>query len=266
MAKYDREVVLEALHNCIAHQDYTRSGRIVVTEWPDRLTFENEGSFFEGRPDDYIGGYKTPRRYRNPFLAQAMTELNMIDTMGYGIHKMYVSQARRFFPMPDYDLSEPSAVRITVHGRIVDPAYTRLLMQSTHLPLDSILALDRIQKHLPIDDAMVKRLRSAGLIEGRRPNLHVSAVVARATESKAEYIRTRAQDDEFYAKLITDYLQEFGAASRKEIERLLWDKLSDALDNGQKKNKISNLITKMRRGGRIYNSGTKKHPQWRLAE
>ena len=30
----------------------------------------------------------------------------MIDTMGYGIHEMYAGQRRRFFPLPDYDLSD----------------------------------------------------------------------------------------------------------------------------------------------------------------
>ena len=45
-AKYDHRVVLEALHNAIAHQDFTRNGRVVVTERPDRLVFENEGGFF----------------------------------------------------------------------------------------------------------------------------------------------------------------------------------------------------------------------------
>ena len=54
MAKYDQKIVLEALHNCIAHQDYARSGRIIVTEFPDRLVLENEGSFFDGQPADYI--------------------------------------------------------------------------------------------------------------------------------------------------------------------------------------------------------------------
>lgn len=104
VSKYDQRIVLEALHNCIAHQDYSRNGRIIVTEQPDCLYFENEGRFFEGLPEDYIIGNKTPRRYRNPFLAQAMAELNMIDTMGYGIHSIHVAQARRFFPMPDFDL------------------------------------------------------------------------------------------------------------------------------------------------------------------
>jgi len=60
VSKYDQKIVLEALHNCIAHQDYTRNGRVVVTELPDRLVFENEGNFFEGQPDEYIQGDKTP--------------------------------------------------------------------------------------------------------------------------------------------------------------------------------------------------------------
>src|SRR3989338_5472151 len=266
LAKYDQKIVLEALHNCIAHQDYARNGRIIVTEYPDRLVFENEGDFFEGQPLDYVMGHKTQRRYRNPFLAQAMAELNMIDTMGYGIHAMHVGQARRYFPMPDYDLSEPNIVRMTIHGGVVDPAYSRLLIQHTDLPIQDVLALDRVQKKLPLDDAMIKHLRKAGLIEGRKPNLFVSASVARATATKAEYIKTRAQDDEFYSKLIKDYLKKFQSATRGEIDKLLWDKLSDALNDQQKTNKISNLLTNMRRSGMIRNMGSKKTPLWQLAD
>lgn len=266
VSKYDQKVVMEALHNCIAHQDYNRNGRIIVTEWPEKLIFENEGNFFEGQPDDYITGDKTPRRYRNPFLAQAMTELNMIDTMGYGIHAMHVGQARRYLPLPDYDLSDVNVVRMTIHGGIVDIAYSRLLMQRTNLSLEDILALDRIQKNLSLPDETIRRLRRAKLIEGRKPNLHVSAKVAKVTADKAEYIRTRAQDDAFYTKLLTDYLAKFGRASRQEIDKLLWDKLSDALDDEQKSNKVANLLTNLRRSGRIRNTGSRKAPQWELAE
>lgn len=264
--KYDQKIVLEALHNCIAHQDYSRNGRVVVTEQPDRLIFANEGSFFDGQPDEYIEGTKIPRRYRNPFLAQAMAELNMIDTMGYGIRDMYAGQARRYFPMPDYDLNEPGAVKLTLYGGVVDIAYSRLLIQKTTLPLADVLALDRVQKKLPIPDEAAARLRKAGLIEGRKPNYFVSAVVASATASKADYIRTRAQDDEFYAKLVTDYLEKFGQADRAEINKLLLDKLSDALDAGQKEKKIANLLTKLRRAERITNAGSRSHPIWKLAE
>ena len=264
--KYDQKIVLEALHNCIAHQDYRRNGRVVVKEQPDRLVFENQGSFFEGQPDDYVAGHKTPHRYRNPFLVQAMVELNMIDTMGYGIRDMYLGQARRYFPMPDYDLSEPGEVRMTLYGGVVDIAYSRLLIQKTDLPLADVLALDRVQKKLPIPDVAATRLRKAGLIEGRKPNYFVSAEIAAATASKADYIRTRAFDDEHYAKLLTEYLKKYQRANRAEINQLLLDKLSDALTEEQKVKKIDNLLTKLRRAGRIHNAGSRGQPAWALAE
>lgn len=267
VSKYDSRVVMEALHNCIAHQDYNRNGRIVVIERAATLVFESEGQFFEGQPDDYITGNKTPRRYRNPFLAQAMVELNMIDTMGYGIYWMHQEQAKRYLPMPDYDLSEAGLVCMTVYGGVVDLAYSRLLIQKTDLPLVDVLALDRVQKRLPIPDSAVARLKRSGLIEGRKPNFHVSAAVAQvSTASKADYIRTRAQDDAFYLKLLLDYLHEYGEATRTEIDKLLLSKLSEALDERQKSNKINNLLTKWRRAGFIVNKGSDKGSRWVTAE
>ena len=266
VSKYDQKIVLEALHNCIAHQDYSRNGRVVVIEQPDKLIFESEGRFFEGEPEDYLGGNKVPRRYRNPFLAQAMAELNMIDTMGYGIHDMHARQARRYFPMPDYDLSEAGAVRLTIYGSVVDPAYSRLLIQKTDLPLVDVLALDRVQKKLPVPDAAAARLRKAGLIEGRKPNLFVSASVAKATASLEDYLRTRGQDDAFYLKLITDYLAMKGEASRADINKLLLDKLSEALSEKQKAIKVSSLLTKLRRKGTIVNVGSDTASCWKLVE
>lgn len=264
IAKYDRKVVLEALNNCIAHQDYYRNARIVVTEYIDRLEFVSDGTFFEGKPEDYIEGKKVPRNYRNPFLAEAMSLLNMIDTMGIGIHEMHTRQARRYFPLPDYDLSEEDAVTLTIHGRVVDPAYSEWLMQRTDLPLIDILALDRVQKKLPISKGATARLRRARLIEGRKPNLYVSAPVADASSQRARYIKTRSLDDRHYQGLITDFLRKFGSASRKELDDLLWDKLGNILGDNQKRNKIANIISKLRMNGQIVNLGSRTKPVWRL--
>jgi ATP-dependent DNA helicase RecG len=265
VSKYDQRVVLEALHNCIAHQDYACNGRIIVTERQEKLILENEGGFFEGLPDDYIAGEKTPSRYRNPFLAQAMAELNMIDTMGYGIHDMHVGQARRYFPLPDYDLEDPRRVRVTLYGKVVDPAYTRLLLQNTELPLTDVLALDRIQKKLPLADAVVKRLRKAGLIEGRKPNLHIAAGVAAVTGEKAAYIKNRRQDNAFYENLVVDYLQQFKSADRQDFNELLLSKLPETLTEEEKDNMVHNLLTRLRRKGIIVNEGVRGKPRWVLA-
>ena len=88
MWKYDEEMVLEALHNCIAHEQFERNARVVVTESENDLTFWNAGGFFDGSYEDYVLGTRTPKRYRNPFLAQAMVNIKMIDTQGLGIHTM----------------------------------------------------------------------------------------------------------------------------------------------------------------------------------
>ncbi|NOX09589.1 MAG: transcriptional regulator [Gammaproteobacteria bacterium] len=264
VSKYDQKIVLEALHNCIAHQDYSLYGRIIVTEKNDRLVLENVGSFFEGKPEDYILNEKTPHRYRNPFLVQAMAELNMIDTMGYGIHQMHSKQAERYLPMPDYDVSDTNSVSLTLHGGVVDPAYSQLLMQEEKLTFESVLALDRVQKKLKISDDVIKQLRRDKLIEGRKPNLHVAARIASATSSKADYIRTRSLGDGYYKKLITEYLEKFSKASRKEIDDILYEKLSDVLSDKQKKTKVGHLLTQLRMADIIYNAGSKAAPEWRL--
>lgn len=265
VSKYDQKVVLEALHNCIAHQDYRQNQRIIVTERPDRLVLENAGRFFEGTPEEYVCGDKTPRGYRNPYLVQAMVELNMIDQMGYGIQRMYETQRKRYLPMPDYEVAG-DAVVMTVYGGVVDPAYTRVLMENGGLKLTDVLALDRVQKGLEVPDGAIQALKRKGLVEGRRPNLRVSAAVAAASFRQAEYIKTSAFDDQHYADLVLKFLSKFGSASRKQIDELLWDKLSDALNDAQKKSKIGNILTKLRVDGVIFNAGSRAAPEWKACE
>lgn len=261
---YHKWVVLEALHNCLGHQDYARGHRIIVTERPDRLVFENAGSFFDGTVEDYSTGGRTPSHYRNPFLAQAMVNLNMIDTMGYGIHRMFLEQRRRSFPLPDYDLSDPGKVCLTIYGRLIDENYTRLLMEAKDLPLATVILLDRVQKGLEISKQDANRLRKQGLIEGRFPKLFVSARIAEAIEDKATYIHHRAFDDAYYKQLIVKYLSQYRRASRADIDRLLKEKLSDVLEEKQKGHKIRNLLQALRKEGKIQNVGSRKKPKWVL--
>ena len=103
LPRYDTHtVLLEGLHNCLAHQDYAQCGRIVVEESAGLVRMINLGGFFDGRPEDYASGARTPERYRNDRLAKAMSEVGMIDKVGYGIYDMVQAQRRRFLPLPDY--------------------------------------------------------------------------------------------------------------------------------------------------------------------
>jgi ATP-dependent DNA helicase RecG len=266
--KYETRSILEALHNCLAHQDYSLHSRIIVTEKVDRLIFSNAGSFYEGSPDDYTGGEKTPERYRNPFLAHAMVNLGMIDTLGYGIHTMVLAQRNRFFPLPDYILSEPQKVTLQIYGHSIDENYSKLLIERKDLPLTEVVLLDRVQKKLPITDEAASLLKNDKLIAGRKPNYYVEASVAAVTDNKATYIKNRAFDDEHYKKMVLEFLKTYKRASREEIDKLLMNKLSDVLNESQKRNKIRNLLYAMsKKEGSIKNSsGSTRHPVWVLKD
>lgn len=260
--QYDPWVIREALHNAIAHQDYTLGGRINVVEESESLLFTNRGEFIPGSIEEAIKSDFPPDIYRNRFLAEAMVNLNMIDTIGSGIKKMFTRQRERSFPMPDYDLKKPGLVKVRIIGKILDERYTRMLMARTDLDLMTVIALDKVQKGYEIDEDDFRSLKKRGLIEGRRPNLFVSAKVAAITDTKAEYIKKRGIDKKYLKRLVMDYLEEFREASRQDLDLLLMDKISDALNADQKKQFVTNLLQEMRREGLIEPSGTTRWAKW----
>lgn len=266
--KYDPEVILEALNNCIAHQDYSFHSRIILTEQSGKLIFTNAGGFFEGKADDYSLGHKTPKKYRNRWLADAMVNLNMIDSMGYGIHKMYKSQSQRYFPLPDYSEASRDEVILEIYGHSIDENYSKLLIErKDDLNLTEVILLDKIQKGLPITEAATKMLKKKGFIEGRKPNFYISAQIAEVTGQRADYIKNRGFKDKHYKKLIIDFITQYKKASKEDIEKLLYDILPDVLSEEKKKNKIRNMIYAMSsKEGTIKNEGSRTKPQWVLVK
>lgn len=264
ITRYDPWVIREALHNCIAHQDYSKRGRISVVESPDNLIFSNVGGFIPGSVEAVIEMDSPPEIYRNPFLANAMVNLNMIDTIGGGIKKMFVLQKQRLFPMPDYDLAEPAQVIVKIFGEILDENYTKILIEKTDLDLSSVILLDKIQKKIKISKDEHSHLKKLKLVEGRYPNIYITSTVASLTNLRAQYIKNLGFDNDHYKKMIIAFVEKYKSASRKDIDDLLMDKLSDVLDDNQKKNKIRNIISAMKREKKIINRGSRKKPKWVL--
>ena len=125
-----------------------------------------------------------------------------------------------------------------------------MLMARTDLDLWDVISLDKVQKGKPTDvTRSSNRCKGKKLVEGRRPKLFVSADIAAATETQAEYIKKRAFDKDHYKKMVVAYLKKFGEAKREDIDKLLMDKLSDALNDDQKRNSIKNLLQEMRQEG-----------------
>ncbi|MDP2821679.1 MAG: putative DNA binding domain-containing protein [Sulfuritalea sp.] len=266
--QYDPWVIREALHNCIAHQDYRLGGKINVVEHPDKLVFSNLGTFIPPSIEWMLDHHSPPEHYRNQWLIDGMVRLRMIDQIGSGIRRMFETQRDRFFPLPDYIIDADSTtnprVEVSLSGKILDAKYTQALMRRPDLDLGQVILLDKIQKRLPIKADVAKRLRTAKLIEGRSPNYYISAQVAEWTAQKARYIRNRGLDDGYYQRLVVEYLHQYKRANRKELDELLVSKLPDVLSVEQKQHKVRNLLQALRREGVIRNAGTRGAPMWVL--
>lgn len=260
---YEPYVIREALNNCIAHQDYTKGGRVNVIETDDQLIFTNVGGFIPESVEKVVIDNAPEEYYRNKFLATAMFNLNMVDTIGSGIRKMFNYQKERYFPMPDYDLSNEK-VKVTIIGKVLDIDYARLLARNKELSLDDIILLDKVQKKKQLTELEEKHLRHKKLIEGRKPNYFISLGVAQKTDQKAIYTKNKAFDNKYYLDLITKAITQHGSLDRKDIDELLWNKLSDVLNEKQKKDKVTNLLAELRKKNEITNEGTFKYSKWVL--
>lgn len=244
--QYDPYIIREALNNAIAHQDYELGGKVTLVEFEDgRLVFSNHGDFIPDSVESVVSADAPESRYRNRFLVDAMVNLNMIDTIGSGIRKMFFIQRKRFFPLPEYALSN-SRVEVTITGHVLDMAYARKLAMFPDLSLEDIILLDRIQKQKSLTEEQAKHLKNKGLIEGRKPNYHISAQLAQHSGNKAEYIQHRGLDDQHHKQMILEFLKKFETANRADIDRLILDRLPDVLDEKQKHHKIKNLLQSLK--------------------
>lgn len=178
--QYDPWVIREALHNCIAHQDYLLRGQIVVVEQPHQVSLTNAGEFRPRTIETVIRENAPRRRYRNRFLVNAMAELGLVDREGGGIKRMFDRQRKRGFPMPDYDLSTRDAVTVHISGKITDEDYSDFLVTHPELDLESVMLVDHLQKGKDIGPEGHQHLAAAGLEAGKYPNLQPLRVAAQS--------------------------------------------------------------------------------------
>ncbi|MEZ7674041.1 putative DNA binding domain-containing protein [Prevotella sp. 20925_1_30] len=254
MLRYDMFNIREPLNNAIAHQDYTKCARIEVVEYEDsHIIFQNYGEFLPQSVENVVTKDCPESVYRNRFLVEAMRNFNMIETEGGGIKKMFINQRVRLFPMPEYDFSN-GKVRVIITGKVIDENFARILTDNPRISLEDIILLDKVQKQKLISDEQVSYLRKKKLIEGRKPHFYLVHKIVSKTKDivlKSQYIKNRSFDDEYFMNMIIEYLKRFGKASRKDINDLLKNKLSDVLNNSQKTNKIDYLLKKLKKSNVI---------------
>lgn len=250
MSRYDAFTLREPLNNAIAHQDYSKGCHIDVIEYEDdKLSFKNAGQFIPESVEAVVTNDFPESHYRNPALVEAMRNVKMVETEGGGIKKLFLQQRKRFFPMPEYDIKEDHVI-CTIEGRVLDENFANILVSNSALSLADILLLDCVQKGRIISHDEANYLRRKGFVEGRYPNLFLSSKVVSSTHHvglKASYIKNKSFDDDYFKKLIVEYIKEFGKAERRDINALINNKLPEYLTVRQRYDKITTLLSALKR-------------------
>lgn len=108
-------------------------------------------------------------------------------------------------------------------------------------------------------------LRKQRLIEGRTPNYFVSASIAQAIGQKASYSKNKAFEKSYYLDLIIKSITEHDFLERSDVDELLWNKLPEWMDDKQRKSKITNLLTELRKDNKVKNEGNDTKSKWVLS-
>lgn len=258
MKQYDDYTIREALHNCIAHQDYTLRQRINFVENPGFLYYANGGSFIPGTLENALATNGPQRFFRNACLCKAMVHFNMIDTVSRGIKKMFTEQMERRFPMPDYEIdNEKKEVAVRIYGNAINERYTKLLKDNNTLTLHDCISLDAIQKGHRIDEEIAQDLMKRGLIEGEAPNYTISLGVAKASKQLPGYTRVRGLERDKLKQMILQYIQNAGSdgAKRDAILEYLQGTLPSRNTYEQNETLIYHLLSELRKAGLIEANG-----------
>ncbi len=258
MKQYDDYTIREALHNCIAHQDYTLRQRINFVENPGYLYYANGGSFIPGTLENALATNGPQRFFRNACLCKAMVHFNMIDTVSRGIKKMFTEQMQRRFPMPDYEIdNEKKEVAVRIYGNAINERYTKLLKDNDNLTLHDCISLDAIQKGHRIEDEIAKDLIKRGLIEGEAPYYTISIGIAKASKQLPGYTKVKGLERDKIKHMILQYIQNAGTdgAKRDAILEYLQGTLPSRNTREQNAILVKNIISEMKRENNIFNDG-----------
>ncbi len=279
--EYDDWSLRELVGNAIAHQAYNRGGKVNIEEFPDHITFLNEGAFIPGSLERALGqGYKPPF-YRNPFLADAMLNVRMLDQNAMGIRTICEKARERDMPLPTYDLSDPQRVRVDLSNHEINATYTHLLFAYPDLPILTVLALDKAQKGLPLSTDERDDLMTRGFIEEEGGGLCLVEPRAKRAPSPGSHgaaleaaVPTRPLSkrelDDLIRQTIIDELATRGVASRVGLTNAVSRRLMNlgALDADLRPvdgKKIYRFLRSLEEAGVVRSEGNTRATKWMLA-
>lgn len=239
MPTYDPRSIREAINNAIMHTDYTKSTRIDVMEIrEDCIVVCNSGSFLPGEIDKVVLSSISSSMCRNHLLAETLYKLGLVESIGFGIKRLFFSQAERGFPLPDY-IVDNDRVCVRITGHTINESVAKIIKHND-LRMDEIISLDRYQKNEPLS------IRDLNRLDFIRNNCLYGQLLSNESEKSSKKPLSETQ------KLIISHLRINGASTTNQINSSLDIPLSTLTYN----------LNKLHEMGLISKEGERRKTTW----
>ena len=234
----------EGLVNAFCHRDYTILQSVRVAVEDEGLTISSPGGFVEGV--NLTNLLTVEPHGRNQVLADALKRIGLAEKTGRGIDRIFEGSIVYGRPLPDYNETTSSCVKLFIQRSEPDLPFTKMISNEENrlgrsLPINSLLILSALQsqRRLSIQEiseyinvaesrtkANVEKLVEAGLVEATRSNKSrvyiLSSKIYKEQDNVVGYVRQTGIDAVKYEAWIMELVtKQNGMITRDNVVELL---------------------------------------------
>ena len=224
---FNEYAIREALLNAVSHRDYRLAGSIFVRQYPDRIEIASPGGLPTGITLENILWEQSPRNRR---LAENFARCGLVERSGQGMNKIYETCIRESKGYPDFTHTDSNNFWITMHGRIQNVEFLKLLekigLQTlTSFSVDDFIIIQTLFDSRVLPErlyANAEQLVELGILERKHNGRNRGWILARKiyeTVGKAGvYTCKKGLDRETNKELLLKHIRESGENGAKISE------------------------------------------------
>lgn len=242
--EFSENAYREGLVNAFCHRDYTILQSVRVAVEDEGLTISSPGGFVEGVN---LSNLLTVEPHgRNQVLADALKRIGLAEKTGRGIDRIFEGSIVYGRPLPDYNETTSSCVKLFIQRSEPDLPFTKMISNEENrigrsLPINSLLILSALQsqRRLNIHEiselvnvgesrtkANVEKLVEAGLVEATGSNKSrvyiLSSKIYKEQDNVVGYVRQTGIDAvKFEAWIMELVSKQNGKITRDNVIELL---------------------------------------------
>lgn len=261
---FDEAVIREVILNAVCHRDYRFGGSVFIRQYPKKLEVTSPGGFPAGVTPENVLDQQNPRNRR---LAEAFARCGFVERSGQGMNLIFERSIIQSKPLPDFKGTSDHEVRITLNGKIGNPAFIKFLERIGQSRIESFstydfLVLDHLQNARQIPDDLkgsLLRLADIGIVErigrGRGTRYILSRSLYSHIGEKGTYTRHKGLDRDTNKELLLKHIRDNAShgAKLKDLQQVL-----PALSRFQ----VQTLVRELKKDKKIVIKGRTSGASW----